>query len=161
MYAEEAHHLDKVASVISKQNLSAAVDSFQDVFDPKALMDQADTREFMLMPALGYSENDTNDHQVNARLENLLKYVQSELTQYAECCVDALDDAFLWDIVENCEQHFGINRFYSPDTLTFSDTFCNASNRLKLTKTDYDHYKSDLSTSTRSEVEVDNLMINV
>lgn len=56
LYAEEAHHLDKVASVIAREHLSDAVDSFPDVFDPKALMDHADTRQFMLMPALGYGE---------------------------------------------------------------------------------------------------------
>lgn len=92
---------------------------------------------------------------MNARLESLLKYVQSELTTYAECCVDALDDAFLWDIVENCEQHFGINRFYSPDASSFSDTFCNAENRLKLQRVFTQNPSDAGSTSSRTGVSTE------
>lgn len=57
--------------------------------------------------------------RVDARLESLLKYVQAELMRYCDCCVDALDDAFLWDIVETCENHFGINRFFAPENWSF------------------------------------------
>jgi hypothetical protein len=35
--------------------------------------------------------------------------------------VDALDDAFLWDIVETCEEHFGISRFFAPDNWSFDE----------------------------------------
>lgn len=59
--------------------------------------------------------------RVDARLESLLKYVQSELMRYCDCSVDALDDAFLWDIVETCEEHFGISRFFAPDNWSFDD----------------------------------------
>ncbi|KAI6221740.1 Protein SZT2 [Aphelenchoides besseyi] len=120
MHAEEAHVLNKVSSVMTRESLSGAVDSYKDVFDPKSLMDNADTRAFMLLPGLGYSETESSIH-VDARLESLLKYVQAELMKYCDCCVDALDDAFLWDIVETCEEHFGINRFFSPDNAAVDD----------------------------------------
>ncbi|KAI6184934.1 Protein SZT2 [Aphelenchoides bicaudatus] len=118
MHAEEAFVLNKVASVMAREMLSSSVYSYKDVFDPKALMDNADTREFMLMPGLGYSKEEDQVH-VDARLESLLKYVQSELMRYCDCSVDALDDAFLWDIVETCEEHFGISRFFAPDNWAF------------------------------------------
>jgi hypothetical protein len=54
MHAEEAFILNKVASVMARETLSGSVYSYKDVFDPKALMDNADTREFMLLPGLGY-----------------------------------------------------------------------------------------------------------
>ncbi|CAD5211766.1 unnamed protein product [Bursaphelenchus okinawaensis] len=155
LYAEEAHNLDKVASPNSKEHLSGAVDSYKEVFDPKSLMDHADQREFMLMPSLGYADNSNEDRKIaDARLESLLKYVQSELTAYAECCVDALDDAFLWNFVEDCQQHFGINRFYSPNKSDV-DTLINAENTLKLTKPSNRIVRSPVATSTRSEYSTD------
>lgn len=120
MYAEEAHVINKLASVMARENLSGAVYSYKDVFDPKAIMDNADCREFMLLPGLGYSEIE-DSVRVDARLENLLKYVQAELMKFSDCCVDALDDAFLWDIVETCENHFGISRFFAPEEWSFGE----------------------------------------
>ncbi|CAD5216067.1 unnamed protein product [Bursaphelenchus xylophilus] len=150
LYAEEAHNLDKVASPASKEQLSAAVDLYQDVFDPKSLMDHADQREFMLMPSLGFTEEDNEDRKLaDARLESLLKYVQSELTAYAECCVDALDDAFLWNFVEDCQQHFGINRFYSPEDTSF-DAVVNVENTLKLSRKCNGRFMSPMPSSSAS-----------
>jgi hypothetical protein len=120
IYAEEANVLNKVASVMARENLSGAIYSYKDVFDPKAIMDNADCREFMLLPGLGYSETE-DSVRVDARLENLLKYVQAELMKFSDCCVDALDDAFLWDIVETCENHFGISRFFAPEDWSFGE----------------------------------------
>lgn len=54
LHAEEAHVLNKVASVLTRETLSKSVYAYKDLFDPKALMDNADTREFMLLPGLGY-----------------------------------------------------------------------------------------------------------
>ena len=56
-YAEEAHALNKVASAMQREQLSGAVGAYNDVFDPKALMDSADTREFMLLPGICSKSN--------------------------------------------------------------------------------------------------------
>lgn len=56
LYKKEAFVLNKVAGVLTGETLSDSVHLYKDVFDPKALMDNADTREFMLLPGLGCSK---------------------------------------------------------------------------------------------------------
>lgn len=76
---------------------------------------------FKQKPLQNFPAETEDSVRVDARLESLLKYVQAELMKFCDCAVDALDDAFLWDIVETCEDHFGISRFFAPENCSFDE----------------------------------------